>query len=135
MMTDNLKKAEEILHSEKCTCVLIKGNDKYISYERGVKPLILWLENKVDLKGFSAADKVVGKATAFLYVLAGIKELYADVISREAIKVMEKAKIPVEYQTLTEYIINRAGNGPCPMESAVKDIDDEKEAYEIIKKR
>lgn len=37
-----------------------------------------------DLTGFSAADRVVGKAAAMLFVKAKIKELFAKTISRSA---------------------------------------------------
>lgn len=38
------------------------------------------------------------------------------------------------YNVLTEGIVNREGTGPCPMEQAVKDIDDPREAFEAIRK-
>lgn len=45
---------------------MCKGSTIYISTERGVKPLIDRIDDGTDLQGFSAADKVVGKAAAFL---------------------------------------------------------------------
>ena len=71
-MKNDLKKAIDILNSGQYTCVLCKDNEIHISTERGVKPLLEWLESGIALKGFSAADKVVGKAAAFLYVLLGV---------------------------------------------------------------
>ena len=59
-MTDRFK-ARDLLESGDYTCVLQKGEVSYTSKERGVKPLFDWLESSVDLRGFSAADRVVGK--------------------------------------------------------------------------
>ena len=57
----------------------------YSSTERGVKPLLDFIENGPNLRGFSAADKIVGKAAALLYVLLGVKEVYAPVMSETAL--------------------------------------------------
>ena len=72
-MNVDLNMAQSILEQDGCTCVLCNGETVYKSHRRGVAPLMGWLESGTDLKGFSAADKVVGKATAFLYCLLGVK--------------------------------------------------------------
>jgi hypothetical protein len=86
---------------------------------RGVKPLVIWLSSGEDFHGFSAADKVIGKATAFLYVLLGVKAVYASVISEGALDVLTKNGIDTQYGCVVEHIINRAGDGICPFEQAV----------------
>ena len=128
----DLIKAKEILLSSNYTCVLCKENEVFISEFRGVKPLVKWYAEKSDFKGFSAADKVVGKATAFLYALLGVKRVFAKVISLPAKEVLENHQIAVEFETLVPNIINRAGDGICPFELAVQDTDDAEEAYKII---
>lgn len=130
-MTDNLKKAKAQLEGD-VTCAVCKDDVLYISNERGVKPLVAWLERKVHFEGFSAADKVIGKATAFLYVLLGVKEVYANVISLPALSVFMKYGITVEYGVQAGSIVNRRGDGICPFESAVIDIDDPSLAFEVI---
>lgn len=121
MMTDT-EKAKKLLESQDMTCVLCKEETTYTTTLRGVKPLVQWLENGTDLKGFSAADKVVGKATAFLYQLLGVKEVYAHVMSKSALEVLKAAGIDAQYGKLVEHIINRKGDGICPFEAAVLDI-------------
>ena len=108
-----------MLKSGEYTLVLFDGKTLLSDAKRGVKPLLDLLDGNEDLSGFSAADKVVGKAAAFLYVLLNVREIYADVISSSALSVLEQHKIPVEYTTLTDKIKNRAGTGFCPMEMAV----------------
>lgn len=134
-MKNDLKKAIDILNSGQYTCVLCKDNEIHISTERGVKPLLEWLESGIDLKGFSAADKVVGKAAAFLYILLGVKEVYAPVMSESAIYTLSRNGIFPQCDLSVKNIINRAGTGNCPMEEAVMDITIPVEAITAIKNR
>lgn len=134
-MSDNLTKCREILKSGNFTLVLSDGKTLLTDTNRGVKPLFDLLDKNTDLSGFSAADKVVGKAAAFLYVLLNIKEVYADVISTHALVVFEQHKIPVEYNTLTDKIKNRTGTGFCPMETAVLDENEPEKALKKIREK
>lgn len=129
----DLKHAKEMLLNGGYTCVLRRGEQTYTSTLRGVKPLVQWVESDLNLRGFSAADKVVGKATAYLYVLLGVGALYAHVISKSALAVLKENGIPVEYGTLVPHIINRAGDGICPFEEAVMDIHEPGTAYTAIR--
>jgi len=133
-MKTDLQKARELLQAQGCTCVLCKGEKVYSSTQRGVKPLLGWLERKEDWQDYCAADRVVGRAAAFLYLLMGIKRLYAGVISQHALQVFEENGIVCEYDLLVPAIRNRTGEGFCPMESAVLGIDDPARALEEIRK-
>lgn len=106
------------------TCAIYRDEKVYKSQQRGVAPLLEWLESGEDYNGFSAVDKVVGKAAAFLYVLLGVKKLYAFVLSEAAEKVLLSYGISVEYQEKVSAIRNRTNTGFCPMEQAVWDIDE-----------
>lgn len=134
-MNEDTVKAKELLLSGGYTCVICKGNKTVTSTERGVKPLIALLDGDTDLSGSHAADKVVGKGAAFLYVLLGVKEVFAGVISLPAEQVFIKYGISYSYDTKVEAIRNRTDTGFCPMESAVKDIDDPAVALTALKKR
>ena len=83
--------------------------------------------------GFSAADRVVGKAAAFLYCLLKVSCVYAGVISEPALQVLQAQGIPVFYSTLVPAIKNRTGDGFCPMETAVWDLKDPKKAPDTIR--
>ncbi|MBR6697721.1 MAG: DUF1893 domain-containing protein [Lachnospiraceae bacterium] len=124
-----MNKAKTILLKENLTCVLCKDDITYKSTLRGVKPLYQWLKESIDAKDFEAADKVVGKATAYLYVLLKVSTLYARVISRPALVVLKEHNIEVEYEMLVDNIINRKGDGICPFEAAVMTIDNADSAY------
>lgn len=131
----DLAKACRMLKDQRLTCALVLGDLVYISRERGVKPLLECYYEKKMPDGFSAADKVVGKAAAFLYVLLGVKEVYADVLSSPALAVFQMYGIKASYGQLADAIKNRAGTGFCPMETAVLSVTDPAEALEEIEKK
>jgi len=134
-LKQDLEKAKDILHAGDYTCVLCRGDDVYTSAFRGVKPLVQWLRSGTDFSGFSGADKVIGRATAFLYLLLGIGSVYTHVISRPALGVFQAHGIHVEYGQLVDNIINRKGDGLCPFEAAVLEIQNPGDAYEAILKK
>lgn len=125
-------KAREILGSGGYTCVLCRGEAMKTSVFRGVKPLVQWLESGSDLKGFCAADKVVGKATAYLYCLLGVRSVYAHVMSRSARDALQRSGIIASQGQLVENIINRKGDGICPFEAAVLEIHEPQTARTAI---
>lgn len=130
-MTDLLN-ARRHLDEGGYTCVICRGTEVYTATARGVKPLVNWLDNGLDVRGGCAADKVVGKATAFLYCLLGVKAVYAHIMSRGAAEVLEAAGITVQYGKLVPGIINRAGTGPCPFEAAVSGVTSAEDALPVI---
>ena len=131
----HLTTAKNMLDTGCYTCVLTDGITFYTSKDRGVKPLVQFLEKKCIPSKLFAADKVVGKATAYLYVLLKIQALDAHVISEPAIGVLRSHGVAVSYGSLVPNIINRKGDGICPFEEAVMDIHDAEAAYAAILKK
>ena len=131
-MTD-LELAKEQLINDGCTCVIRKGANVYSSTARGVKPLLNLLDSGEDYSGYSAADKVVGKAAAMLYVLLSVSKVHACVISEKALAVLAKDGIDVTYDTLVDRIHNRTNTGFCPMEEAVWEIEDLQEGLQAVR--
>ncbi len=134
-MSGRLLRAVRLLEEGGHTCVLCKDELVLTSGKRGVLPLIEWIEQGRNLKGFSAADKIVGRASALLFVLAGVREIYASVMSEGALSELEKHGIPAYYGSLVPAIINRQGTGICPMEQAVLGISDPAQALAAVKRR
>ena len=129
-MNKNLLKEEFIKAGY--SCLLIKENEKFFSFEKGVKPLFVFLESGKDFTSFLAYDKVVGKATAFLYLLLKVKEVNALVISEPALQVLQENNITVFYDKKVENIINRKGDDLCPFEKLVLEINDPQLALKKI---
>lgn len=134
-MYKDTEKACVLLDTHGYTCVVCRDELIYTATERGVKPLLDWLDSDHDLTGFSAADKVVGRATAFLYCLLGVREVYAHVMSHPAAQVLQDSGIAFQAGQLVDGIINRRGTGPCPFEAAVMDIQNASEALAAIRNK
>lgn len=132
-MNSDLEKAKAYLKTKDCTCVLCKGDSLYFSCHRGVRPLLDFLDSGMDFSGFSAADKVVGKATAFLYCLLGVRAVHAGVLSDAAAEVLSDAGIPFSCESRVPVIRNRINTGLCPMENATKNINDPRLALTAIR--
>ena len=130
-----MNKAEAIalLKREGYTLLLYGESESMHSYERGVAPLLSLLDSGRDVCMMRAVDKVVGRAAAFLYIALGIRELHAMTISESALSLLSEHSIAVGYEALVPKILNRAGNGYCPMESAVLSETDVKEAIKKIR--
>ncbi len=126
----DIEKAIKLLTGH--SVALVRGEKTYISDERGVKPLITYIAEGVDLDGFSAADTVIGKAAAMLMVKVGIREVFGVVMSSSAKAYFERHNVTFGYHTLTDSILNRTKTGICPMESAVRGIEDPQEGYKAI---
>ena len=137
-MTENkntvepLGEAKEILIKNGYTCVLYSDGKAYHSKLRGVKPLIEFLESGRSFAGFYAADKTVGVGAAHLYVLLGVKAVWANVMSRAALTVLKDNGIEAYCEKEVPFIINRAGTGVCPIESALGSVKSSSEALEVI---
>ncbi len=99
---------------------------------RGIAPLLELIASGKDVSGYSAADKVVGKAGAALFIKCGVKQLYAAVLSKGGAELLERHGVEYVYGTLTDAIINRAGTDACPMEKAVRDIEEIEDMYVAI---
>ena len=125
--------AKAILERENCTCVICGEGSVYKSDRRGVAPLLHWLDEGTDLRDFSAADRVVGRATAYLYHLLGVKAVFARVMSRPAAEVLAAHGIPASWETLVDAIENRQKNGPCPMEYATRNCTNAEDALAAVR--
>lgn len=132
-MNRDIVAAKTMLLENEYTCVLYSNETDYHSTLRGVKPLIEFLESGNDFNGFCAADKVVGAGAAHIYVLLGVKTVWANIISDSAKEILKNNAISVFYETIVPHIINRTGDGICPIEMAVAGITDSKQALEAIK--
>lgn len=128
-MTDlELAKANLEGHSI-CLC---RDGSFFTDDGRGISPMIRFIGEGRDLRGYSAADVIVGKAAAMLFVKAGIVSVHGRTMSAAARDFLAQHAIPCSFDTLTERIINRQGTDICPMEKTVADISDPDAAYTAL---
>ncbi len=125
---DELARVKGMLHQGGYTLVLLCGEQVYTSDERGIRPLLERVLSGTDDSGGYAADRIVGRAAAMLYILLRVRAVYADVMSKDAALLLKDAGITASYGTLTDTIMNRDGTGSCPMEAATAALTDPADA-------
>ncbi len=118
-----LEEIKEILHQKRASLVVSYSNGEIKEYYKNrindIKEILK--ENPLALKDAIIADKVIGKVAGSILTVAGVKEIYTDVISKFAIPVLDKNNIKYDYGKLVDYIQNNDKNGMCPMENKYKD--------------
>jgi len=137
-MHEELERAKELMILEGYTCVITLDGITFKSKEKGVRPLLDWLYSGNKYTGWRLCDKVVGKAAAFLHIILGVREIYAEVISEPAKALLEENNITVTADTVVPEILNQTKDGPHPLETAVEnitDVNDSIMAVELALKR
>lgn len=115
--------------------LMIYNHGKLIfqSAEKGIKPhLDASRELGEKLHGTIIADKIVGRAAAFLIVHARAVEVHAAVLSKPGMEVLNRYAVPYVIGALVDHVLTEDGRIYCPFESMVQGIDNVDEAYEAI---
>lgn len=132
----NLQIVKEKLYETNASLVVMYSNGNVKEYYQNrikdIKEILL--ADREALKGATIADKVIGKVAGSILTVAGVKEIYADVLSKYAVPVLEDNNIKYEYKNLTEYVINNDKTGMCPMENKYKDEPNINKIYEEMVK-
>lgn len=111
----------EILRSGNHSLV-VAGSEIRTFDGRGIADLYRLFTLEPDfLAGASVADKVVGKGAAALMVLGGVKEVYAGVASSAALTLLHNSGVAARCDLEVPHIINRKGDGICPVETLCSD--------------
>ena len=135
MMEQAVASAVQLLRDGQAACVVLRdGEIVRAETGRGVAPMIRLYEDGA-LQGAYVVDKIVGKAAAMLMTLGGVSGCYALTVSCAALDWFVGHGIPVEYEVCAEYIVNRTGDGMCPMEQTVKELTDATEALAALKQK
>lgn len=131
-----LKMVKEKLYETKASLVVLYKNGEIKEYyQNRIKDIKEILQkDKLALKDAIIADKVIGKVAASILTVAGVEAIYADVMSKPAISVLEENKIEFQYHSLTDYVQNNDKTGMCPMENKYKDEKDIYKVYEDMVK-
>jgi len=110
-----------ILHKEGCSLVVRSEAGEVATYnKKGVRDLIWLLDNEPErLRQARIADKVIGKAAAGLIVQGGVVGVYADVMSRLALPLLDASGIDYSYGELVDRVVIPDGDDRCPLERIV----------------
>lgn len=129
------EQAKQLIAEGKASFVVIRQNEiVYQDLGNGIRPIMKVMENNREIL-FDAVivDKIVGKAAAILLTLGGASDIYGELMSRSAEDYLTERGKKVSYGRCIQVISNRTGDGICPMERAVAEIDDPVEGYEELK--
>jgi hypothetical protein len=123
---NDLAQARQLLDAAKLAFVLVKDGKVIASGDDyGVRELLAAVDRLGPLAhGASLADKIVGKAVALIVVHAGICAVDTRVASESAVKLLKLHGIPLHTATIVPQILNRSGDGPCPMEKVTTPFEE-----------
>lgn len=101
--------------------------------KRGILDLYNILKEEPEfLRDAEIADKIVGKGAAAIMIVGGVKSLSTYVISTPALELLRKSSVKTEYIMEVDNIINRDGDGICPVEQLCMDCVTAKECLPLI---
>ncbi len=101
MLSKNLIKAQSHLQGD-LQIVLVKDDDVIKIFDKGISPWIEMVDMAWDLKDFSVATRHLSKASAYMCKLLGVKEVYAEKMSEEALSILEKFVIENNFVAIEE---------------------------------
>ena len=123
---NDLAQARQRLDTDKLAFAVVReGKVIATGEDYGVRELLTAVDRLGALAGgASLADKIVGKAVALIVVHAGICAVDTRVASESAVKLLKRHGVPLRTASIVPQILNRRGDGPCPMEKATMPFDD-----------
>ncbi len=127
-----MKKLIDILRKEGCSLVVEKDGEVSTYDQKGVRDLEHLLKHEPEkLRGARIADKVIGKAAAGIVVKGGVSEMYAEVLSRKALPILDGSDVRYTYGELTDEIKIEEGDNRCRLE---KIVDGATTADEVVER-
>jgi len=109
--------------------IVIVKKGKIIAEDKGkgISPLLGIIDKLGDeLSNASLADKVLGKAAVALSLDVGIKRLYGNIVSENAIDYVNTygdKNIRIEAETVVPFIKNQNQTDMCPVEKLALKLD------------
>jgi hypothetical protein len=131
---DDINLAREILSSENYSIVVI-CDGKILNHKKGdgIKPFMKIIDELGDdLEGKVIGDRILGKASAFLCRYSKVRGVYSPQATKTAIAILIIGGIPCQTDEMIPFIKNRNGDGLCPFEKMLKNVESPEEAYKIL---
>ncbi|MEF8879175.1 MAG: DUF1893 domain-containing protein [Candidatus Thermoplasmatota archaeon] len=136
-LIDDLKFARENLNKSDCSILVVKDGEILLEKQGyGIKPLLETIEElEGDMKEAVVGDKLLGKAAALLCRYAEVKSVYAPRGTKTGLAVLIVGGVPSRVDELIPFIKDKSGDGVCPFEKILEDVDKPAEAYQILKEK
>lgn len=130
-----MHKLIDTLHTTGCSLVVRDVAGQVSTYnQKGVRDLVSLLDHDSErLRGACIADKVIGKAAAGLLVRGGVAQVYADVMSRAALPLLDAAGIRHSAGQLVDRIVIPEGDSRCPLEQIVAPAQSASEVEALLR--
>ena len=130
-----VQSAIHLIEQNTAACVVILGGViERTELGRGIGP-VLKLYDEGALKDAFVVDKIIGKAAAMILTEGGVKRCYGLTMSRAAYDWLTAHGVKADFRECVDVIINRAGDGMCPMEETVLNMNDAKEGIEALRRK
>ena len=126
--------AQHVLQEKNLTLCLVRdGAVLAQSLDKGIQPLYDLVKSGADYRGACAADRVVGRGAAMLFAKLGVRSLHSVVLSQPAKEALEAGGVVTACDELVPGIVNRAGDGPCPVEQLSWKAEDADDLMPLLK--
>lgn len=135
MQASDLSIAKEGLKQKNLALVIAKkGKIIFETSSHGIGGLLRAIEElDKEMKGSSAADKIVGKAAALLCIHAAVFAVFAVTASEKGIQALKDNNVVCQFENRVPHILNSKRSDICPFEKLVIDISNPNEAYEKLR--
>jgi hypothetical protein len=135
MENHDLELAKLKLTEENLSLVIVKqGKVIFETHKQGISGFLQAIdEQKKNLVGASAADKIVGVAAATLCAYSGLVSIFALTISEAGIRVLEDNNIACVFERKVTNILNRNKTDVCPFEKLAMNSGSTNDAYLKLK--
>jgi hypothetical protein len=131
---DDINLAREVLSSDDYSMVVI-SDGKILNHIKGdgLKPFMKIIDELGDdLEGKVIGDRILGKASAFLCRYSKVKGVYSPQATKTAIAILIIGKIICQADEIITFIKNRNGDGLCPFEKMLQNVETPGKAYKIL---
>ncbi|UCF58932.1 MAG: DUF1893 domain-containing protein [Candidatus Bathyarchaeota archaeon] len=133
----DLERARLRLKEKKSALVVVKNGKVIFETEsHGIKGFLEACELfGKELAGSSIADKIVGRAAAFLCVHFQVSAVFAIIISTEGVRVLKDNNVFYQFEKRVPDILNQKRNDICPFEKLALTSAAPEEAYSKLRTR
>ncbi len=116
------------------TCIIYRNDEViFTSEHKGVRPMMEYMKMYgPSEEPLTVIDRIMGRGAVMLAILINAKTIKTPLISETALELAEQNCLRVVAEKVVPYIINRTGDGRCPIETAVLGIEDVQEGYKAI---
>ncbi len=132
--TVRLRHAARRLEVSDAACIIAPPGDTVrMLTGSGIAPLVRALRaDGACFRDNTVADKILGLAAAMLFVHGNAAAVYGEVMSESADRFLTAEGIPHAAGKLVPHIVNRTGDGVCPMEARAEACTSTQQAWEIF---